>query len=323
MSEINGANTNIYQTVEKDISLKILSLDGGGAKGIYSLGILKEVEALVGHSLCEEFSLIYGTSTGAIIAALLGLGHNVDYVYNLYMDNVPKIMKQLGKTLKSRALRNMAKEIFKEKKFDEFKTQVGIVTTNWLLEKPMIFKTDIGMAHGMKATFTPGFGCSIADAVKASCAAYPFFKRSKIKTENQGTVELADGGYCANNPSLYALADAFVAMKAQKSQIKLLSVGVGNYPEPKYILPKRVAKKIKWIQLLQKTLNVNTCSMDQLRDILYPDVNFVRVNDTFEIPELATDFMESDIKKLNLLYQQGRDSYRKREKDIIRLLTCE
>ena len=57
---------------------RILALDGGGAKGFYTLGVLNQLEALLGKGpLCERFDLIFGTSTGAIIAALLGLGKSV------------------------------------------------------------------------------------------------------------------------------------------------------------------------------------------------------------------------------------------------------
>jgi patatin-like phospholipase/acyl hydrolase len=49
---------------------RILSLDGGGAKGFYSLGVLREIEGMIKRPLCERFDLIFGTSTGAIIAAL-------------------------------------------------------------------------------------------------------------------------------------------------------------------------------------------------------------------------------------------------------------
>ena len=48
---------------------RILSLDGGGSKGFYSLGVLKEIEAFINRPLCEHFNLVFGTSTGAIIAA--------------------------------------------------------------------------------------------------------------------------------------------------------------------------------------------------------------------------------------------------------------
>ena len=49
-------------------SCRVLSLDGGGAKGFYTLGALKEIEALIGGKLCERFDLVFGTSTGAVIA---------------------------------------------------------------------------------------------------------------------------------------------------------------------------------------------------------------------------------------------------------------
>jgi patatin-like phospholipase/acyl hydrolase len=48
---------------------RLLSLDGGGGKSLYTLGLLKEIEAMLGQRLYERFDLIFGTSTGAIIAA--------------------------------------------------------------------------------------------------------------------------------------------------------------------------------------------------------------------------------------------------------------
>jgi patatin-like phospholipase/acyl hydrolase len=51
----------------------ILSLDGGGAKGFYTLGVLKGIEGTLGAPLHEHFDLVYGTSTGSIIAALICL----------------------------------------------------------------------------------------------------------------------------------------------------------------------------------------------------------------------------------------------------------
>ena len=45
---------------------RILTLDGGGSKGFYTLGVLHELEAMLGSRLHERFDLIYGTSTGSI-----------------------------------------------------------------------------------------------------------------------------------------------------------------------------------------------------------------------------------------------------------------
>jgi hypothetical protein len=56
--------------------------------------------------------------------------------------------------------------------------------------------------------------------------------------------------------------------------------------------------------------------MEQLRTVLFKDIKAVRINDTFERPEMATDLMEHDLKKLNMLHVQGGESYASRESDI-------
>lgn len=297
-------------------NFRILTLDGGGAKGFYTIGILKEIEALVGAPLSQKFNLIYGTSTGAIIAALLGLGHKVDDIHALYKAHVPAIMRCRNAASKSAALKKLVGEVFFTKSFADFKTNIGIVATQWDFERPMIFKTDVAQAHGRQSTFTPGFGCTIADAVLASCSAYPFFERPKLKTSKGDVVELMDGGYCANNPCLYAIADGIIALKIPSQDLRVLSLGVGTYPEPKYSGFNKWLRQFKTVQLLQKTLNVNTHSMEQLRQILYKDVPTIRISDTFAKPEMATDLMEHDLTKLDLLYRCGQESFAPHEKAI-------
>lgn len=293
---------------------RILSLDGGGAKGFYTLGVLREIEGLVGCRLCDKFDLIFGTSTGAIIAALLALGYSVEEVHELYKTYVPTIMKRKKPAEKSAALADLANRVFEDKKFNAVKTGVGIVTTKWEIERPMIFKGSVAQAHGRVGTFVPGFGVTIGDAVQASCSAYPFFNRKMVTTAAGDHVELIDGGYCANNPTLYAVADALIALKVPREYIRVVSVGVGVYPEPKPGVKMWLAKKyIVSVQLLQKTLEINTQSMDQLRDILFKDIKTVRISDTFEKPEMATDLFEHDEKKLNMLRQRGAESYASRE----------
>ena len=185
----------------------------------------------------------------------------------------------------------------------------------------MIFKGSVAQAHGRAGTFTPGFGVSIADAVKASCSAYPFFERTTVKTSMGEDVELIDGGYCANNPTLYALADAVQALKRDRRDVRLVSVGVGVYPDPKPGFLMRLAKKyLVSVQLLQKTLEINTQSMDELRKILFPDVPTIRISDTYADPEMATDLLEHDLKKLDILFQRGRQSFASREKQLYEYL---
>lgn len=306
-----------------DIPFRVLSLDGGGAKGFYSLGVLRSVEALAGKPLCEVFDLVFGTSTGAIIASLISLGFTVDQIHDLYREHVPRIMQAKSSADKSAALAELATEVFGDKMFSDVKTGIGIVTTKWVSETPMIFKASAAQAHGRLPTFVPGFGVQISDAVQASCSAYPFFNRKMVRTSAGNDIELVDGGYCANNPTLYAIADATRAFGIPLDRLRVLSVGVGMYPPPSVPLWKATfwVNKLLSVQLLQKTLEINTASMEQLRAILFKDVWAVRINDAFERPEMATDLFEHNLTKLNILRQRGEESYATREAEITALVT--
>lgn len=301
--------------------LRVLALDGGGAKGFYTLGVLKEIEAIAGCLLHQKFDLVFGTSTGAIIASLIALGHSVDSILNLYRAHVPTVMSEKTASARTGALRKLAVEVFCDASFEHVKTGIGIVSTKWLTEKPMIFKANIAQAHGRTGTFTPGFGVSIADAVEASCSAYPFFERKIVRTSMGEDVELIDGGYCANNPTLYAIADAIHIFHHERKDIRVVNVGVGIYPEPKPGLKMWLAKKCCSVQLLQKTLEINTQSMDQLRQILFKDVPTIRINEKFVQPEMATNLLENNLKKLDVLFQRGRESFASHEKELNKHLT--
>lgn len=297
---------------------RILSLDGGGAKGFYTLGVLRELEGMLGGNLHERFDLVFGTSTGGIIAALLALGHSVKEIGELYETYVPTVMQRKSRAEKSAALAALGDQVFKDAMFTDMKTGVGIVTTRWVIERPMIFKTSIDQAHGRMGTFAPGFGVRVSDAVQASCSAFPFFERKTVKTDKGDLIELIDGGYCANNPTLYAIADAIMALKLLPEQLRVVSIGVGVYPAPKqpWYTSTWWAQKLLSVQLLQKTLEINTQSMDQLRHILYRHAPTVRISDTFEQPEMATDLFEHNLTKLNILRQRGAESFASREQPL-------
>lgn len=301
-----------------DKQFRVLSLDGGGAKGFYTLGILREIEALIGCRIHERFDLIYGTSTGAIITSMMALGKSVNEIIALYQEHVPTVMKKTNADDKSEALAALSKTIFGDAEFDAVKTNIGIVTTKWVLEQPMIFKGHIAQAHGRKASFMPGLGVKIADAVQASCSAYPYFNRKTVVTANGDSIELIDGGFCANNPTLYAIADATVAMQIPPEQIRVVSLGVGTYPPQKlnWWTLDHWKSKTPGVQLLQKTLEINTQSMEQLRKILYTHIQTVRISQSFSEPAMATDLFEHDLKKLNILSQRGVQSFAEHEETL-------
>ncbi len=306
--------TALYQN---DGLFRILSLDGGGAKGFYTLGVLKEIEGMLKCPLYKRFDLIFGTSTGALIASLIALGYEVEDIHKLYKEHVPKVMKAKDPRDRSKALAELAQRVFGTANFEDVKTDLGVVSTKWVIERPMIFKSNVAQAHGRIGTFKPGFGVGIADAVQASCSAYPFFEVKTVTTASGDKVQLVDGGYCANNPTLYAIADAVNAMKKTHNDLRVVSIGVGVYPEPKQGLKMWFAKKyLISVQLLQKTMEINTQSMEQLRAILFNNIKTIRISDTFEKPEMATDLMEHNLNKLNILRQRGSESFASREIEL-------
>lgn len=318
-TSVNGTKQSKLTTeYPKDGNFRILSLDGGGAKGFYTLGVLHELEAMLNCPLHKHFDLVFGTSTGAIIASLIALGYEVSDIHALYKEHVPNVMQEDDPTKKSAALAELATTVFQDKMFSDVLTGVGIVATRWAMEKPMIFKCSVEQAHGRHASFVPGFGVSMAEAVQASCSAIPFFDRKTVTTSLGEDIELIDGGYCANNPTLYAIAEATHAMNISRDDLRVISVGVGVYPKPEAKTWKMwaVEKYIITAELLPKTLEINTNSMEQLREILFDDIETVRINETFSKPEMATDFMEHDLDKLSILWQEGRESYGRLEKQI-------
>lgn len=200
------------------------------------------------------------------------------------------------------------------------RTLIGIVATNWKDERPLIFKTSRSQAHGSKGSFEPFFGCSVADAIVAFGSAYPFFDIHTITKSSGDRLALADGGLCANNPTLYAIADATLALQQKPGNLRVVSLGVGSYPEPSIF--KKAGRVLGgWVLLrhvlnsgfIQKILATNTTSMDTLRNILFKDVPTIRIHEAFVEPALATDLLEHDLNKLNRLVQKGRLSYEANE----------
>jgi patatin-like phospholipase/acyl hydrolase len=300
----------------KKEKFNILVLDGGGSKGVYTLGILNELEKKLGSTLDNHFNLIYGTSTGSIIAALLALGKPVKEIKKLYFELIPEIMSQRNKTKKSKKLNELGNKIFGDLMFTDFKTDVGIVALNYDTQNPLIFKSNINQAHGMQQSFLPGFGCTISAAIQASSSAFPIFDFKIINTKNQGQINAIDGGFIANNSTLFALIDADKTFKIQKENIKVISIGTGKFVEKpmkgfvKYLKYFKITKFIERILLSSTNTNVI------LSKLLYKDIEIVRVNDTFNEPEYGTNMTEKNINKLEKLYQLGRTSYANKEKEL-------
>ena len=298
---------------------KILVLDGGGSKGVYTLGVLKELEKKLGGKLYEHFDLIYGTSTGSIIGSLIALGYDIPSIKKLYLELIPEIMNANTKSGKSANLKTQAENVFGDKKFDSFKTDIGIVALNYDTQNPLIFKSSINQAHGMKHSFDPGFGCTIAEAVQCSSSAYPIFDKKIINTTNQGKITTIDGGFIANNATLFALIDAHKAFNKDESEIRLLNVGVGDFIEKPMSWKTKFLKWLLPIKFVERIMSASTNTNVIVSKLLFPNLKSLRISDSFPEPEYGTNMVETDNDKLLKLIQLGQKSFAKYEKDLEKL----
>lgn len=306
---------------EEEKPFRILVLDGGGSKGIYTLGILNELELKLGSTLNNHFDLIYGTSTGSIIGALIGLGKSIKEIKQLYLENIPEIMSKNSRRGKSNALKELGDKVFGTATFEDLKTDIGIVALNYDTQNPLVFKSNIKQAHGMHQSFVPGFGCSISDAVQCSCSAYPIFDFKFIDTLNQGRIKTIDGGFIANNATLFALVDADKAFKIKNENIKVVSVGTGKFIEKPVKGFISILKYFKIVKFIERMLLSSTNTNVILTKLIYPHVEVVRLNDTYNEPEYGTNMVEQNLDKLEKLYQLGRSCYANNEKEINSMLT--
>jgi hypothetical protein len=238
---------------------RILALDGGGLRGILTLGILQKIENILrdrhgndsGFRLCHYFDLIAGTSTGAIIAATLAMGWTVEQVRKKYMD--------LGKTVFERSLLRQgllrakypAAKLIEELRgvFGERTTLGGpeLQTGLLVMSKRLDSGSPWPMSNNPQGTyFASRTGGVIGNGeyplwqvVRSSTAAPAFFDPESItiiEKPGQKTVQgdFVDGGVSPfNNPAfqafMYATISGYrIGWQTGRENILLVSVGTGT-----------------------------------------------------------------------------------------------
>ena len=80
---------------ETDEDFRILSLDGGGTRGIYGAQVLAKIEEALGVEVRKCFDLIAGASTGSIIAGAAAVGISMQDVVSLFENDSPRIFRKL------------------------------------------------------------------------------------------------------------------------------------------------------------------------------------------------------------------------------------
>ena len=218
----------------EDREFRILSIDGGGIRGIFPAAVLAEMESryLGGESVADYFDLIAGTSTGGIIAIGLGAGIPAAKILDFYVEDGRDVFPPragLGKLWKARKLVTHMYDGEKLKK--HLNLQLGSQTLQDSSSRLCIPSCD--GTHGdvwvYKTPHHPDYQMDgsrrMVDVALATSAAPTFFRPLE-----DGGYRLLDGGLWANNPIMVGVVEALTALGASRGQVRVLSLGCGSEP---------------------------------------------------------------------------------------------
>ena len=225
---------------------KILSIDGGGIRGVFPAMFLTKLEAKLKNEgrtkwqIYQNFDLICGTSTGGIIAIALALGIPASEIYDLYINNAKDIFGskrniacQLFYSAHKRdSLESLIREKFKKVNngidpiLKDCKTNICIPIFDLLEGKPSVLK------NNYHPRFTRDYHIPAYMAALATSSAPVFFDpySSEYVDLFKETIPFKnkiDGGVFANNPTLLGMIEAEVALYQKKENLKVLSLGTG------------------------------------------------------------------------------------------------
>lgn len=229
-----------------DKPFRILSIDGGGIRGILPAALLTEFEAGLpeGRSSGDYFDMIAGTSTGGIIALGLSIGLKASDILQVYMEHGEEIFPPTRPPFrrlkaKLRFIRSLSRyqyereplerylrEIFGHLQFGEAKRRLCIPSFDGFTEVN-VFKTP----H--HPDFRMDWREQMVTLALATSAAPTFF--SVYRNNDR---RFADGGVWANNPTMVALVDALTCYDLDRRQVQILSLGCGE--SEMYITDKQV-----------------------------------------------------------------------------------
>ncbi|TIW23626.1 MAG: patatin [Mesorhizobium sp.] len=216
------------------MSFNILSLSGGGYRGLFTIEVLARLERQAGKPIGQCFDLIAGTSIGGIIAIGLAMDKTAKEIRETFLEQgaaiFPKgepaagwIARKVaqykfytgGPKYDGNALRaTIEKIVGKDTLFGHAHTRLVVPAVNMTKGSVQIFKTP--HSSGVVVDLHR----KAADIAMATSAAPTFFPMAKIDNSYY-----ADGGLVANSPDACALHEAVHFCDQRVSDITLLSVG--------------------------------------------------------------------------------------------------
>lgn len=205
---------------------QILSLDGGGVKGVFTAAVLAVIEEDLNVRIADHFDLIVGTSTGGIIAIGLGLGLRPAEILNFYESYGPKIFKSyfgwqflrwfVRSKYPQRALKASlrSEDVFGERLFGESAKRLVIPSYSLTKDQPYLFRTP-HCEHLRQDWKVEAWKVALATS-----AAPTYFPVSN----EIGGIRHIDGGIWANNPTMVGIVEAHRFLDTPLDKISVFNI---------------------------------------------------------------------------------------------------
>lgn len=271
----------IPQDWPKDRRFRILSIDGGGIKGLFPATVLAELERryLGGNSIVSYFDLVTGTSTGGIIALGLGAGLTASKLAEVYGQRGMEIFPEPTRTPIGRirdwwrtkrhylhyhyerdALERILNGILGNKPFGDSVVRLCIPAFEGKHSEVFVFKTphhpDYKFDH-----LEP-----MVKVAMATSAAPTYFRPLK-----HNGYTLVDGGVWANNPVMLAVIEALICFDVGREQIDVLSLGCGEDPYVVSQAQMEAGGKLAWADAIFAAMRLQSlAATNQARLLLGP-----------------------------------------------------
>ncbi len=295
-------------------TFNILSIDGGGLRGIIPIRILQKIETLSGKSIQDNFDPIAGSSTGGLISCLLSIKHDSIFGKPKYsLQEIADIYTKKGELIFPIRtgwvkLFHRIKSLFmpaygasgidlvlRQYIHDEVITETlrPILVSAYDLNsnQPVFFKTS-------EAAGNPAANARLYDVCRATSAAPTYLPAHSFIYKNKLMTGI-DGGVFVNNPSMAALAEirkygnsGFYHKKDQSpvqwDEVRILSLGTGSYEGTISNDEAAYWGQLKWItritDIMMKGVNKTT---HYETDEIMPPGHYLRLNIEIEDKKYA------------------------------------
>lgn len=279
---------------------RILSIDGGGVRGVIPARILQAIEEKTGKRVFELFDLVIGTSTGGLVALALltpdeqgGAKYSASDLVTFYQQKAAKIFSRSlwhsiqtawglwGPKYSRKNLDKSLQAILGNAKLSETLQPALVVSYSLDEAGPHLWTTHMARQHRERDYY-------LRDVAGATSAAPTYFPPKVLQTADGKTLYEIDGGIWAKNPESLAI----VQQKAMHSSMEykdaiLVSIGTGRVQSKQELLMQEAYKLknagiIGWLlrakpNLIGMMMHAENEWVKQITATLYPNTHRIQV----------------------------------------------